>query len=160
MILQCSICPVGSSKLELLWAPSRYLGIFLTLKKHHKKHDYLIRSSRKTIITSPPPPKKKTQTLIPDHVITSSMESWHESIEVWESIRPELFHRWPMTDGLTVLRSLQPWWTLYYLNFLKSWTRSRAASTSEIQDFKHAWFLPLFTKWTSFSCVWLGLVQR
>ena len=77
MILQCSICPVGSSKLELLWAPSRYLGIFLTLKKHHKKHDYLIRSSRKTIITSPPPQKKRHKLL---SQIMSSLHRWNHGM--------------------------------------------------------------------------------
>ena len=64
MILQCSICPVGSSKLELLWAPSQYLGY----------NDYLYQIIQKKTLSQPPPPpsKKKilSQPMSSLHVIT------------------------------------------------------------------------------------------
>ena len=92
--------------------------------KHLKTMIIFIRSSRKNIIpTTPPPPPPQKKDLIPTHVITSCNHYGQ-----WKF--GSRFGQWVVPPPLMTLRSLRPWWTLYYLNFLKSWTRSRAASSS------------------------------
>lgn len=106
--------------------------------KHRNKH------LKAMIILSDHPEKPLSHTpqrkdLIPTHVITSC--NHYGQLKFGSRFGHGLF--WD-------LRSLQPWWTLYYLNFLKSWTRSRAASSSvEICSvyFNHKMFTSFFWIW-------------
>lgn len=79
MILQCSICPVGSSKLELLWAPSQYLGY----------NDYIYQIIQKMHYSTPPKQKK---------ILSQPMSSLHVmvngSLEVDSASGLFHLHRW------------------------------------------------------------------
>lgn len=85
----------------------------------------LYQNIQKKTLSQPPPPQKKKEDLIPTHVITSC--NHYGQLKFGSR-----FGQWvvPPPSPPMTLRSLRPWWTLYYLNFLKSWTRSRAASSS------------------------------